>query len=82
MRLWPNILGLVTKLSRENCEPVDVGEDGWSEWIHPVRTKDHDYLLQCCDCGLIHEMQFSLSEGIGKNSNNFIFRARRYEGKI
>lgn len=33
-----------------------VDEDGWSEWIHPLPG----YLMQCCDCGLIHEMQFEV----------------------
>lgn len=61
------------------CEPVEVGEDGWSEWIHPLRTDGHGYLLQCCDCGLVHEMEFSLSEGEGVNSNCLIFRARRID---
>lgn len=54
-----------------------VTKKGWTEWIHPIRTKKHDYLMQCCDCGLIHELQFSLSDAPGKRSNQLIFRARR-----
>lgn len=39
------------------CEPMPaVDEDGWSEWIRPLPG----YLMQCCDCGLIHEMEFSI----------------------
>ena len=30
-------------------------EDGWSEWQHP--RPDH-YSMACCDCGLVHDMQF------------------------
>lgn len=30
------------------------GRGGWSEWVFP---KDN-YLMKCCDCGLVHEMQF------------------------
>lgn len=27
---------------------------GWTEWVCPEPT----YWMQCCDCGLIHEMEF------------------------
>ncbi len=30
------------------------GRGGWSEWIYPTK----DYLFKCCDCGLIHHLQF------------------------
>lgn len=32
------------------------GDDGWSDWIHP----EPGYKLQCCDCGLVHDMEFRL----------------------
>lgn len=66
----------------ETMEPQD--DDGWSEWIHPLPG----YLLQCCDCGLVHEMEYAivpshencgdgeLNEGETKDSV-IIFRARR-----
>lgn len=33
------------------------GEDGWSEWVTPIMQR---YLMACCDCGLVHEMQFGV----------------------
>jgi uncharacterized Zn finger protein len=27
----------------------------WTDWINPVMD---NYLLKCCDCGLVHKMQF------------------------
>ena len=30
-------------------------EDGWCDWICP---KPQGYLMQCCDCELIHEVDF------------------------
>ena len=37
------------------CEPQQaVTEDGWCEWVCP---KPQGYLMQCCDCGLIHEVE-------------------------
>lgn len=32
------------------------GRGGWSEWVCPKPGKN--YLFKCCDCGLVHEMQF------------------------
>jgi hypothetical protein len=31
------------------------GPRGWSAWQYPTPTK---YLMTCCDCGLVHEMEF------------------------
>ena len=39
-------------------EIMHADEDGWSEWIHPTPG----YLMKCCDCGLVHEMQVAISE--------------------
>ena len=35
---------------------------GWSDWQHPDMK---GYLLKCCDCGLVHEMQFGAIEQLG-----------------
>jgi hypothetical protein len=44
--------------------------NGWSEWAHPaVQTLE----LSCCDCGLVHDVQFRLKSG------TFQFRVRRNE---
>jgi len=37
------------------CEPQEEVEDGWCDWVCP---KPVGYLMQCCDCGLIHEVDF------------------------
>lgn len=33
------------------------GRGGWSEWVFPTPRKN--YLMKCCDCGLVHEVQFA-----------------------
>lgn len=67
---------------RTVCEPVAVSEDGWSEWIHPLPG----YLMQCCDCGLVHKMDFEIVPRDESNATLnpgerddavIIFRARR-----
>ena len=36
------------------CEPQEATEDGWCDWVCP---KPQGYLMQCCDCELIHEVE-------------------------
>lgn len=69
------------------CEPMHaVDDDGWTEWIHPLPG----YLMQCCDCGLIHEMEAVVArrkEQTGDGRHNYddvedadivvLFRMRR-----
>ncbi len=31
-------------------------DTGWSDWIMP--TPRRSYKMACCDCGLVHDMQF------------------------
>ena len=39
-----------------------------NEWIEPILK---DYKLSCCDCGLVHNMDFRVQKG------NVQFRVRR-----
>jgi hypothetical protein len=39
-----------------------------NEWVQPVKK---NYKMACCDCGLIHEMDFRIVK------NRVQFRARR-----
>ena len=34
------------------------GADGWSDWIHPLPG----YKMACCDCSLVHNMQFRIDD--------------------
>lgn len=47
------------------------GDDGWSRWIKPVMA---GYKLACCDCGLVHEIDFRVIEEV---EPYVLFRARR-----
>lgn len=45
------------------------------EWVQPVRK---GYLMECCDCGLVHKMNFRLVPwGNGKKIQFQAFRARK-----
>lgn len=46
-------------------------DEGWSDWIKPVPTAP--YRMACCDCNLVHEVEFRVDPLDG-----FVdFRARR-----
>jgi hypothetical protein len=48
------------------------GDEGWSDWVQPIMD---GYRLACCDCGLVHEMQFEIDP---EDSSRVLFRARRH----
>mgnify|MGYP003139789869 CR=1 FL=1 len=62
-------------------------ETGWARWVPPVMT---GYKIACCDCGLVHDMEFLAVEIIKRLPNDefeyveldpkkyrVVFRARR-----
>ena len=62
------------------------GKGGWSEWVYPT-TK---YLFKCCDCNLVHELEFATFVEADRKRNTFkvvklpsqaraMFRARRHK---
>jgi hypothetical protein len=40
------------------------GDDGWTRWISP---RPGIYRMACCDCGLVHDMQFKVVKVIKGN---------------
>jgi hypothetical protein len=57
-------------------------EGDWSEWVNP---NSEQYFMKCCDCGLVHEMQFKVvkyskgdeCEFVADADLQAVFRARR-----
>jgi hypothetical protein len=43
-------------------------DKGWTRWLAP---KKRGFKAACCDCGLVHDMEFRVIEGV------IFFRARR-----
>ncbi len=37
-------------------------DDGWCEWVIPRNT----YRMGCCDCGLVHDMEFEVIKKIAQ----------------
>lgn len=47
--------------------------DGWTGWIHPKTS----YRVQCCDCGLVHDIEFSKDIRFKVKRNNRATAASR-----
>jgi len=45
-------------------------------WVQPTRT---GYRMMCCDCGLVHEMDFRLVDNPLGRGKKIQFRAQRDE---
>jgi hypothetical protein len=37
-----------------------IGDDGWTAWVWPVQD---GYRFRCCDCELVHMIQFRVDDG-------------------
>ncbi len=47
----------MTKTFDKRYPPQIAGSDGWSPWVAPVMS---GYRMRCCDCGLVHELEFQV----------------------
>jgi len=47
----------------------ETDEKGWTHWMTPIMK---GFKLRCCDCGLVHEFDFAVS-----NQKQIKFRAKR-----
>ena len=51
------------------CEPQHaIGDDGFTDWICPTPK---GYLMQCCDCNLIHEVETRVAKYEPRPSENY-----------
>ena len=51
-------------------------KDGWTDWQFPTMQK---YRMACCDCGLVHDMQFEVHK-VTKQIDANTFVAKSVEG--
>jgi hypothetical protein len=69
-------------MSRRPYIQEQADEDGWTRWIQPVRR---DYRLACCDCGLVHSLDFRVRKGraqfrVSRNNRATAAMRRRMKG--
>ena len=54
------------KLNPVDFYVVEDGEDDWTVWTYPIHK---GYLMKCCDCGLVHEVEFRVLKNIKKKKD-------------
>jgi hypothetical protein len=57
-------------------------EDGWSRWVRPI---EQGYKMACCDCGLVHTVNYRVQDGLVEfqvqRNNRATGQKRRYMRK-
>lgn len=53
-------------------EQLIEGADGWTDWIKPHIGHNPPYRIACCDCGLVHELEFAMDD-----EGELLYRARQ-----
>lgn len=56
------------------------GKNGWTAWFSPKHGHaNNNYKMACCDCGLVHELQFriKMANVDGHPKNSVFMRVRR-----
>lgn len=48
-------------------------EDGWCDWAAPIPG----YRMMCCDCGLVHEMEFRIVQQTGPQGADGTWPSRK-----
>lgn len=51
--------------------------DGWCDWLFPLHL---GYKMACCDCGLVHDMQFQVAT-VSKKTKAGTFTATDVSGE-
>ena len=63
-------------MKKRNYKKIEAGPNGWSNWQSPIHGHGkRNYRFACCDCGLVHEMQFRIK--IGRYVDSVVFRVTR-----
>ncbi len=57
-------------------DELEMKSNGWTKWIQPIRKK---YKIQCCDCGLVHTVDFRVRK---RHVQFRVFRNNRSTGQI
>lgn len=63
----------------KKIKQVKVNKDGWSRWETPSMK---GYLMACCDCDLVHEMEFEVFREVSRTKNGWIKGAPIKNGRV
>lgn len=48
------------------CDPIEANDDGWCDWQFPIHR---GYKMACCDCGLVHDVEFDVERIVERNED-------------
>ena len=57
---WPHFFHEQQDVKHKHMHPEKERAHGWTRWVQPVVK---NYLMSCCDCGLVHRMEFRIHRG-------------------
>lgn len=49
------------------------------EWVQPIKR---GYKMRCCDCGLVHTMNFRVVVQVVRNANWFVLKSGQIRHKV
>ena len=52
----------------EEFETPEPGKDGWTPWQNPIMK---GYRMRCCDCKLVHEVEFRVGRVTYRNGDEW-----------
>ena len=60
-------------------EEIVFDEPAAGEWVQPV---PRGYLLQCCECGLVHRIDFRVVKDKRKATKRMVIQGSRYKAQF
>lgn len=64
-------------MKRRDYTKLQAGPNGWCEWQRPIHgSGKRNYRLACCECQLVHDMQFRVKKR-GNRRLDVVFRVSR-----
>jgi hypothetical protein len=64
---------MTARKQKPEIEAYKIYADDWSEWIAPRKG----YRMICCDCNLVHQLEFDIGKNSKTGKRQAIFRVRR-----
>lgn len=60
-------------------KPINPLKSGWSRWQFPTMKQ---YFMGCCDCGLVHELEFKIIKQVSKPQKNGWWKGKEIESDV
>ena len=61
-----------------NFKKMHAKDGGWCDWVFPIMS---GYKIACCDCGLVHDMEFVVAK-VSRTTKAGTFTAQDITDKL